>query len=81
MDLEFEERPVLGEEDVLPVLAAGLVEGLQGVVDPTRLVHVLGPKQDGNVPTHNLHIHKVLKTVMDAIGARVSSETPHNGIP
>ena len=38
--LELEERPVLGEEVLLPVLGAGLVQGLDGVMLPICLVDI-----------------------------------------
>ena len=52
--LELEQRPVLGEEALLPVLAARLVHGLDGVVLPVGLVNIHTPHQDGHIAADNL---------------------------
>ena len=53
-NLKFKERPVFGEKDILSVLATGLVEGLQGLLDTTRLIHVLSPQKNGYISSNHL---------------------------
>ena len=43
--LEFEQWSIFGEEILFPVLAAGLVEGLYGMVLAIRLVYIDTPHQ------------------------------------
>ena len=65
--LELEQRPVLGEEALLPVLAARLVHGLDGVVLPVGLVNIHTPHQDRDVAADNLK-HALLQLHFGTVG-------------
>ena len=56
-------RRYLGEEGLLPVLAAGLVDGLEAVVLAGRLVRVDRAHQDGDIPAHQLDYHVLQQAV------------------
>ena len=59
-------RRYLGEEGLLPVLAAGLVDGLEAVVLAGRLVRVDRAHQDRDIPAHQLDYHILQQAVQAA---------------